>query len=291
MSFERSCIALGFFDGVHSAHRKIIEASVLSASKLSCSPIVLTFDRSPYEVISGKKACYITQPEEKIRLIEELGAKTEKLKLSDNLLSLSPEEFVKNIIIGKYHALGVFCGFNYTFGKGGMGNTALLKELGEKYKFSVSIMPQLTESGVTVSSSAIRSFIQKGDIEKATLLLGHRFSFSGSVNHGKHLGTKIGFPTANVSLPKGMVIPKNGVYKTEIIIDGKSYRAVTNIGTNPTVGTEELRTESFIPSFNDNIYGKTVRLDFISFLREEKKFKTLGELQRQIKKDTEQILR
>ncbi len=289
MKKSPSAIALGFFDGVHIAHRKIISLAVDYAKKNSLFPIALSFDASPMELLSDCKVKYLTTNEEKKNIIRALGADTEFLPLSKKLLSMEAEAFVKEILVDKYNIKYAVCGYNYRFGKNGKGDTKLLQKLGKQYGFEVTVCDCEILHGEGVSSSRVRELISDGNIECANELLGRKFSLSGMVCEGKHLGRKLGFPTANVFFNEHTVIPKNGVYKTHVTIGNDSYTAITNTGINPTVGGEALRTETYIPDFNRNIYGKEITIEFLSFIREERKFDSIEELKAQIKQDIDRM--
>ncbi len=289
MKKSPSAIALGFFDGVHIAHRKIISLAVDYAKKNNLSPIALSFDASPMEFLSPDKVKYLTTNQEKNDIIKSLGADTEFLPLSKKLLSMEAEAFVRDILVGEYNVKYAVCGYNYRFGKGGKGDTVLLEKLGNQYGFEVTVCDCENLLGESVSSSRIRELISAGEIETAGKLLGRNFSLSGTVCEGKHLGRKLGFPTANVFFDERRVIPKNGVYKTLVTVGVDNYTAITNTGINPTVGGEALRTETYIPDFNENIYGKEIKIEFLSFIREERKFGTIDELKSQIQQDVDRM--
>lgn len=289
MKKSSSAIALGFFDGVHIAHRKIISLAVDYAKKNNLSPIALSFDASPLELLSDCRIKYLTTNEEKQSIIESLGADTEFLPLSRELLSMEADAFVKEILVDKYNIKYAVCGYNYRFGRNGKGDTTLLCQLGNQYGFEVKVCDCETLLGEGISSSRIRELISDGNIEPANELLGRNFSLSGIVCEGKQLGRKLGFPTANVFFNEHTVIPRNGVYKTLVTVENDSYTAITNTGINPTVGGEALRTETYIPDFNRNIYGKEIKIEFLSFIREERKFDSIEELKSQIKQDIDRM--
>lgn len=286
---KATSIALGFFDGVHIAHQKIIKSAVDFANENSLTPIALSFDKSPLEILCPEKVRYITTLEGKQEIIEKLGAKAEFLTVSKDLLNMSPEDFIEKILVNKYNAKHIVCGYDYRFGKGGKGDTKLLCEMGEKLGFTVEILDCEVLWGEKISSSRIRELISEGNIESANELIGRNFSLSGEVCEGKHLGRKLGFPTANVFFGKHTIIPKNGVYKTIVTVEGNSYPAITNTGINPTVGGEALRTETYIPDFEGNLYGKKINIEFIGFIREEKKFDNIEELKKQIQADVSSL--
>lgn len=284
---SKTVVALGFFDGVHIAHQKIIQSAVNFAKENNLSPIALTFDKSPLEILSPEKVSYITDSAKKADLIKKLGADTEFLALSEKLLSMTPEEFVKDILVDGFHISHAVCGYNYRFGKNGAGNTDTLYNLGKKYGFTVEICGEVTLHKESVSSSNIRNHIREGNIKSANALLGYNFAIRGTVTEGKRLGKTLGFPTANVFFEKGSVLPLCGVYKTLAVIDNIKSPAITNVGINPTVGGEKMRSETYIHGFSEDIYGKNITIEFIDFIREERKFANLDELKAQIKKDIE----
>lgn len=285
MTAVQSSIALGFFDGVHTAHRAIIETAVRKAEMRGLRPVVLTFDKAPSEVLFGSAPPYITTLEEKERLINALGAQMCLMHTSRSLLSMTAEEFAEKILVQEYNAAEVTCGFNYRFGSAGSGDTQLLTKLGKRFGFNVTVVGERISGGETVSSSRIRTLISSGRIEEANILLGRSFSISGTVEHGKRLGRTIGFPTANVYPQSGALLPMSGVYETVVEINGERLSAITNTGTNPTVGKETLRTETYIPSAEVDLYGKRITVEFVRFIRPEKKFSDLEALKRQIRED------
>lgn len=282
-------IALGFFDGVHTAHREIIETAVREAAARGIRPIVLTFDKAPSEVLFGSAPPYITALSEKERLINALGAQMCLLHTSKELLSMTAEEFAEKILVKEYNADFVACGYNYHFGKNEGGDSALLSALGARLGFDVTVVGEKLSGGIAVSSSRIRALVSAGKIEEANTLLGRCFSISGTVEHGKHLGRTLGFPTANVYPPHGSLLPLSGVYETAVTLGERKMRAITNTGTNPTVGGESLRTETYIPSIDFDLYGKEITVEFIRFIRPEKKFSDLAALKRQISADLNEI--
>lgn len=281
----KTCIALGFFDGVHIAHRKILLSAINSAKEKNLQALALTFDRSPREILTLDKVDYISTTEEKKALISSLGCDVHFLTTSHNILDMEPHSFVKEILVEKLNAKHICCGYNYRFGKNASGDSALLKELGEKMGFSVDVIDCVEMYGDSVSSSRIRRLISEGDIKKANELLGRPFSLSGTVVEGKHLGKKLGFPTANIYPESTLIKPKNGVYKTIVTTTRGIFPAITNVGYNPTVGGEEFHLETYIPNFNSDLYQTEMKIEFISYIRGELKFDNLDSLKKQIEKD------
>lgn len=284
-----SAIALGFFDGVHIAHQKVIESAVRYAKLNNLSPVALSFDKSPLEVLSSENVFYLTSKEDKAQIISSLGAEAEFLPTDKALLSMEAEEFIEKILVGKYNMKYAVCGYNYRFGKNGRGDTNLLIEEGKRHGFEVGVAPCEIYDGESVSSSRIRNLLAEGEIVLANKLLGRNFFIKGIVAEGKKLGRKLGFPTANVFFDDKTVYLENGVYKTLVTADGKCYDAITNVGTNPTVCDKTLRAETYIPDFDGNLYGRELKIEFIDFIRPEIKFDSIEELKEQIKKDLNEL--
>ncbi len=289
MTKPQTSIALGFFDGVHTAHKEIILSAVNTAKKKGMRPVALTFDLSPRELLSSEKIEYLTLLSDKTELIKELGCELCLLHTTPELLSMEPEEFVSSILVEKFNAGHICCGYNYRFGKNAKGDTQLLKKMGDALDFTTSVFDPIVLLGENVSSSRTRALLKEGEIEKANILLGRNFSLSGIVTEGKHLGKTLGFPTANIFPDKTLVIPKRGVYKTIVTTPLGAFSSITNVGINPSFGGEEAHLETYIPSFSSDLYSTEIKVEFVNFLREEKKFKTVEELKNQIQKDVNSI--
>ncbi len=284
-----SAVALGYFDGVHIGHRQVISAANGYAKENGINAVIWTFENSPKSAFEKKK---ISDENEKKRIFESLG--TDVLitfPFEENVRSLECEEFVIKVLKKCLKAKKVFCGFNYSFGAGGKGTPETLKELCRKYDIETEIIPPVMLDGEAVSSSRIRRLIEEGGVENACRLLGRPYCLTGEIIDGKKLGRTIGFPTANMLIPDEMTVPADGVYLTATVVDGKKYYGITDIGTKPTVGTHRRGAETFIFDFDGDIYGKTVKTEFIKYLRGEKKFSTLDELTAQISKDSENARR
>ena len=217
---NKTVCALGFFDGVHDAHTQILSECVRYAKEHGYKSVALTFEKSPAEYF-GKKIQYLTSLSHKKELMLSLGIdEVVVLPCDKKTLSLSPEEFVDQILMGTLNATALFCGFNYTFGKNAQGNTVVLSRLCKERNMDVFVMPCMTDCGVAVSSSEIRSALSKGDIELANRLLTRPFEVRGEVCEGKKLGRELGFPTANI-YPDSLPNLPYGVYATKTIVDKK----------------------------------------------------------------------
>lgn len=287
---EHSAAALGFFDGIHMGHRAVLEKAV-SAKKDGLTPIVLTFSKSPKEVISGKIFETLETFEHKAKHLEKAGI--EKL-YAVNFLSvkdMSPSEFVLKILIQKLNVKQVFCGFNYHFGKGGKGTGETLVSVCKEFGITANVVPPVIIDGEIVSSTRIRTLLKDGNIKQANKLLGYYFGIKTDIIHGNHIGKGLGFPTINQPVKEGIIVPKFGVYASVVTIDNKKYCGVTNVGVKPTIGEYKPLYETWMPKYTGgDIYGKTATVELKEFIRPETKFKTLEELKQTVLKNGEQAL-
>lgn len=284
-----SVVTVGVFDGVHIGHQLIMKKVREYADQFNACAVAVTFDRNPEDLV-GKDGSvpYISTLEQKIELIEEQGIDlTVLLPLKTEILSLSPEQFVKDIICGKLSAIKVVVGTNFTFGRGRAGNVDLLRKMGAEMGFDVIAVPPLTVDNITVSSTLIRKYLQEGDVEKALELLGHPFVLEGTVVEGNRIGRTLGFPTANIKPVNKQVIPGNGIYAVSTFVDGVNWIGVCNIGSRPTVGGESITIEVYIIGYSGNIYGQKQKIAFHHRLRDEIRFAHVDDLIEQIGRDVE----
>lgn len=280
--------ALGCFDGVHIGHVALIEEAKNIAHALKLSSLVWSFREPPKNFFSKVPVPILTTPEEKREIIRSLGVDIYVgIPFETKIASFTAEEFFKKILIDKIGAAHIVCGFNYRFGRGGSGDTALLEKLCGEYGIGLSIIPPVVVDGVTVSSSTIRSYLIDGRLDAAKALLGRPYSLRAKVVNGQHLGRTLGFPTTNQSFSLGKLAPKNGVYLSRISFAGKQKYGITNTGFRPTVNGDTLCSETHIFNFNGNLYEKILTVEFLEFLREEKKFESLDELSMQVHSDME----
>jgi riboflavin kinase/FMN adenylyltransferase len=282
-----SMLAMGTFDGVHLGHKALIKATVELAKEAGKLPVIYTFSNHPRSVLAETPSALMT-PEEKDEAIFALGVRIiEEVEFSDEFASTLPEKFILDLL-HDFRVDTFLAGFNFRFGKDGAGNTALLRELGDKYGFNVKIIEPVTFNGVTVSSTEIRLAISSGEVEKAAKFIGEPYSIAGTIVSNRHIGRSLGFPTANLHMDTPKLIPISGVYITRARIDGKFYNAITNVGTNPTVNrTKDISIESNLLDFTGNIYGRDIRVYFLKRIRPEHKFAAVEELSAQITKDAE----
>lgn len=285
-----TAVALGNFDGIHLGHQKLISSMVARSKEAGLKPSLLLFKNHTRKTINNNSPKIITINEQKFKLAESLGVEIIYLiDFDEKLMKLSGEEFVKNIILDKINAKLVTVGFDYRFGYKASGDVNYLNELASKYDFSVKVVEPVYVDNAIVSSSKIRELIANGKIGETIRNLGRPYSLIGKVVPGSNRGNKLGFPTANIELVDNYVIPKTGVYVTSTIIDNKKYISATNIGYNPTFNEDILKIETHILNFEGNIYGKTIEIEFIDFLRDDIKFDNSGDLIEQMKKDVELV--
>lgn len=285
-----SIVTIGVFDGVHIGHQEIMRVVAESARATGCKSVAVTFDRNPEELVSSDHSVpHISTLSQKLELIREQGIDmTVVLPLNMETLSMSADEFVRNIISRKLCASKVVVGTNFSFGKGRSGNVALLRQIGEEIGFEVNAVAPVRSDDVVVSSTVIRKMILDGDIVTANRLLGHPFVFEGTVVHGQHIGRTIGFPTVNIMPLEKQVIPARGIYTVKVYLPGREFIGVCNIGTRPTVDGKSTEVEVHILDFADDIYGAKLDIAFHHRLRNEIKFASIDDLVKQIRCDIEQ---
>lgn len=287
-----TCVALGNFDGVHLGHSTILRRCAMAAKKDGAISLAWSFRRHPEHILKGNfSSGNILSTEDKEAIIKDLGIHRLVLEDFERVRDFSPGEFCDRILLEKLYARKVFCGFNFHFGKNGAGDAAFLKGYLEPRGVQVFISEPVAVDGDTVSSTRIRRLLTEGEMEKASRLLGRPYSICFPVLHGRHLGTKIGFPTLNQAFPDEYVTPKSGVYAVRILVDGAVCHGVCNVGSRPTVEDNgRILAETHIFDFSDDLYGKEVRVEFFQFLRPETKFSSLDKLKTQIEADRQNAL-
>ncbi len=289
--------ALGNFDGVHLGHRELIRRTVQTARAKTSQGIplrsaVFTFSNHPRNLIPGSKPVKnIIYSSEKAELIESLGVDyLFDIEFDEEIMKMSPEEFVKELLVDRFNAAEIFCGFNYRYGYKAEGNSDLLAESGEKYGFNVSRVEPIMIDGEVVSSTLIRELIKSGDIDECDKFLGRNYEIGGEVVVGNRLGKSLGFPTSNIMIDDDMVTPPNGVYFTYLVYNGVRYPSITNVGVKPTIGDFKKNMETHIFNFDSELYGKYIKVEFLKMKRPEARFASVQELSAQIKKDCEEAL-
>lgn len=293
---EDTVVAVGKFDGEHRGHQKIIATMLTVAREQGLKTAIFTFGTPPAAVVSGQRRPQILTNEERRERLHQAGIDyIVEYPFDAEIAAMDGEDFVREILLGAMRMRAIVGGEDLRFGKAGAVNAAKLKSLGERLHFSVYIIQKETEAGEEISSSLIREALAAGDMAKANTLLGMPYTAEGVVQHGNGIGNRIlGFPTINLLLPAGKLLPRRGVYQTETVLpDGRTFRSITNVGTNPSVEQDHLshrlRLESFLLDFSDDLYGVRVRLRFLRFIRPEKKFASLTALKQQIMADLSSI--
>ena len=283
-----SILTLGTFDGVHMGHQKILKKLKAEAKKDNLKSIVLTFFPHPRTVLN---------PDLTLKLINTIEERTILFEKSEidilithpfdkNFSELSPEKFVKNILVNKLKIKKILIGYDHRFGKNRTAGFKDLKIFGLKYGFEVIEISVEEKNNVSISSSKIRNSIIEGDIKTAKSYLGYDFSLKGKVVNGNAIGRTIGFPTANLNIDQDYkLIPKNGVYLIRTILDGKTVYGMMNIGVKPTLKSKDTSIEVNLFEWGGDLYGKMIEVFILQYIREEKKFDSLIRLENQIKLD------
>ncbi|MDD5168411.1 MAG: bifunctional riboflavin kinase/FAD synthetase [Syntrophales bacterium] len=280
-------VTIGNFDGVHLGHQYIFRKLVDEAHATGSRAAVITFEPHPKMVLHPERKPFylIATLQEKIDLIAQQGIDALILiPFSFEFAATTAEEFVRHILWDKLRMKKIMIGHDYTFGRGKEGNEAFLKAFGEKLGFTVEVMNAFRIGDVIISSTLVRNTILAGNVKKAATYLGRPYNLVGTVVEGHHRGAGLGFPTANIE-PEKVLIPAGGVYAAMIRLGGKTYRAVMNIGSNPTFGDNQQSIEVFLLDFHEDIYGKPLEILFIDKLRDEMKFPTPQALIEQIRSD------
>lgn len=285
---DDTVVALGNFDGVHLGHQEIIRRTVESARAGALKSAVFTFSNHTSTVLPGiEPVKNILYEESKRSIIEEIGIDYMiDIPFTEEILSMSPGSFIKEILVDILHIREAYCGFNYTFGHKAQGNPTVLMEQGLQYGFGIHVQEPFMMDGKVVSSTWIRELISEGEMEEAARLMGRMYAIEGEVVVGNKLGRTIGFPTCNLIVDETMITPPNGVYISMCTCKGNRHHAVTNVGNKPTIGSYAKNIETHIFDFDEDVYGETIRVEFIRHTRSEKKFDSIDELKAQIERDS-----
>ena len=289
-----SIITIGTFDGVHKGHQKILKKLIKESSKLNLESIVLTFFPHPRIVLNPNSPLkLINTIDERSSLFENSGIDTLITHPFDkNFSELSPEEFVKNILVNKLNIKKILIGYDHRFGKNRTAGIKDLKKLGLKYNFNVIEISAEEQNNVSISSTKIRNSIIEGNIRKANSFLGYDFSLRGKVIKGNKIGRTIGFPTANLEINEEYkLIPKNGVYLIYTKFEKQVFFGMMNIGVKPTLKFKKESIEVNLFDWEKDIYGEFIEVFFLDYIRDEKKFDSLIELTHQIKIDKKTCLK
>lgn len=277
-------LALGFFDGVHLGHGALLRRTKAIAEANNAEAAVLTFDRNP-----GKEGKLLTSVYDRVSLIRRLYGIENVLCLPfDDALRHTKWDSFLQTLVQTQNPVSMVCGYDYRFGNKGEGTPKLLQQYCEQHGIDCQIVERVEQNGTTVSATLLRKLIAEAKLEQAASYYGHPHVLSGEVVSGKQLGRQLGSPTANIAYEQGILLPPNGVYAVKVRIDEKSYTGVCNIGKRPTVDGKTHAVEVWIPGQSFALYGKILQLEFYTKLRDERKFPSMQELQREISKNAQQ---
>jgi riboflavin kinase/FMN adenylyltransferase len=277
---------IGFFDGVHRGHRFLFAQLQEHAKLHHLSPVIYTFDSHPKQLLMGQAPAMLTTYEERKALLQNYGeihfldfSSVQHLTAEQFMRSLYEQEEVEVLLIG----------YDHHFGSDRLKGFHEYEKIARKIGLHVERAHECLVDGLPVSSSRIRKLLAAAQIDQVNRLLGYTYSVSGGVEHGNAIGTTIGFPTANMRLDSAKQLPASGVYSVMAMVDGVEYKALANIGTNPTVGNDYLSLQVHLLDFQGDLYDQPLTISFLSFLRKEQKFDSLSDLQYQIKQDIAQL--
>ena len=292
MNNTKRVIALGFFDGVHNGHGQLMKAVTAAANRTGAVASAFTFDRSPTAVITGQPVPLISSVEDRIWLMRHYYGIQEVVVASFVAMQrMDWEDFITQYLIRDLGVVHIVAGHDFHFGYMGKGNPQRLKEKCAQLGIGCDIIGTVTQDGITISSTYIRTLIAQGEMERANQFLGHPHTLTNRVAHGKHIGSSaLGFPTVNLSIPDQVIVPAFGVYATKVHFNGHSFMAVTNVGVRPTIQDNDGRVtvEGFILDFSGDLYGQEVRMEFYKRLRGEQKFPSLQALAQEIGRNAQQ---
>lgn len=274
-------VALGNFDGLHKGHLSVLEAAKSKGYPLA----VFTFWQNPHE------GSFLITREEKAEIFASLGVELLVSVDFNDVRSMSALSFFEEVLVKKLRAKNLACGEDFRFGERAQGNVSLLRELCKQQSIELEVVRPVLYQGERISSTRIREALETGELRTANEMLGREFGFSLEVIHGNHIGTGLGMPTINQNLPNGFILPKFGVYASFVLVEGKLQFGVTNIGVKPTVGSERVLSETWMPDFSGDLYGKKLRIYLIDFIRAERKFSSLEEMKAEVMKNAEEARR
>lgn len=285
---EDALLAIGVFDGVHFGHKYLISHLIEESQREGLQGGVVTFHPHPREVLfPGTEVLYLTTNTEKVSLLRQAGVKTViTLSFTLELAEMTAHQFIT--LLKKYVRMrGLVVGPDFALGKGREGDIDTLRALGQELDFSMTVIPEVNTNSDVISSTTIRNALADGNMKQVNKLLGRTYSLQGKVTTGAGRGAGLGFPTANLDVDAKKALPPEGVYATWAHLDGQPYQSMTNVGRRLTFGEKELTIEVLLMDYQDNLYGRELKVDIIERLRDEKRFDTVDELKEQIAADVE----
>ncbi len=283
-----TAVALGKFDGLHIGHRRLLE-EILKKKQDGLAACVLTFDPSPAVFFGFSDGKELTPKEEKRELFARMGVDIlVEFPMTRESAAIAPETFIEEILVKRMHTKWIAAGTDVSFGNKGAGNEVLLSRLAEKYGYGVTTIEKLKWNQKEVSSSGVRSLIEKGNMKRAAEFLGRPYTILGKVEHGKKLGRRLGMPTVNLIPPKDKLLPPKGVYYSYVNVGTVKYDAISNIGCKPTVSNEKMvGIESYLYDFDRDIYGENIEVQLLEYKRPEMRFDSMEQLRQQMARDME----
>jgi riboflavin kinase/FMN adenylyltransferase len=280
---------IGNFDGVHIGHKKILSAVKQEAKQQGLSSCVITFHPHPQKVLQNIDIPLLVPIRERLKLLEDQGIDVVACyTFTKDIAKISAQDFVTDILVGKLNLKHLIVGPDFSFGRKREGNLSLLNKMGAEYGFDTEVVETALYEGEIVSSTSIRNLVREGNLLKARNFLGYNFYIEGQVKEGERRGRQIGFPTANLDTDWD-ILPKVGVYATLANVNGTKHQSITNIGYRPTFGHNGLLIETHIFDFNEDIYKKRMKVEFVDRVRDEQKFNGPEALVEQIKRDVERV--
>ena len=290
MDHNKRVFALGFFDGVHLGHQALLAECVRLAKAMDVETAAVTFERHPQSLFRSDVPPLLSTLQDRFRLLLRYGIDhVYPLPVTEAVMGKDWREFLLELM--ESGAAGFVCGDDFRFGRGGAGNAEALRQFCRERRLPCVIVPEQKLNGVRISSSYIRRQIESGDMATAVRYLGHGHMLTGTVVTGRRLGHKLGFPTANIELPRDVIVPRYGVYACYAYVGQARYMAVCNVGSRPTVQGHQVRTETWLLDFSGDLYGQPVTLEFLYFLRPEQRFESVEVLKEAVLHDAEMTRR
>ncbi|MDR0531180.1 MAG: riboflavin biosynthesis protein RibF [Oscillospiraceae bacterium] len=282
----KRAIALGAFDGLHLAHMAVLRAA---AAQPGCRAAVLLFPEHPEKLLAGQAPPRLLDDAQRDDILRGMGLELLFVPF-DEIVQMPPEDFFCDILAGRFRAGALCCGYHYRFGRGGVGSAARLREMCDRSGIGLTIIPEMDYQGEPISSTRIREALARGRLSEANAMLGRAFGYVLPVVEGDRLGRTLGAPTLNQIFAPGFCVPRHGVYASEAFVEGRWQAAVSNIGQRPSFAASQLRSETHILGFEGDLYGQTVPVRLLRYLREERKFGSMEELKGQIALDKRMAL-
>ena len=279
-----TALTIGKFNGFHNGHRVLLKAISDYAGEHGVDAIC-------YKLEFGDMS--ILDDDEQSDVIKEYNIKELiRVPFTPEFAAISAEAFIRDILIGRLNAEYIVVGRDFRFGKNRTGDVSMLESLSDKYGYTLKVFDKVQQDGETVSSTRIKGLLEEGNVIEAGKLLGSPYSLSGKVGDGKKLGRSLGFPTINLVAPKNRILPRFGVYASRTFVGDRPFNSITNVGTRPSVDDGDIpNAETFIYDFDEDIYGESVKVELLAFIRDEIKFKSLDQLKKQINSDILQSIK